>query len=77
MGRDDADGAARRRLGAVRELGTVMSAALVYFGVRLLAHADTHTATANADHILSLERALRVDVESRLQAVVSNTGRWR
>lgn len=53
-----------------REIGTVLSAALVYFGVRLIVEGDTPTAVANADRILRLERWLGIDVEHSAQDVV-------
>lgn len=66
IGRDDAGWCGTAPVGRC-SLGTVISAALVHFGVRLLTQGDTDTATANADRILSLDRALRVDVESSVQ----------
>jgi membrane-associated phospholipid phosphatase len=51
-------------------LGTVLVAALTYFGVRLIVQGDTEQAMANADRILAFERSIGIDVESNVQSVV-------
>lgn len=53
-----------------REVGTVLVAALVYFGVRLIVQGETDEATANAERIIRFERSVGIDVERGLQDVV-------
>lgn len=64
------DGAVRGYRASARELGIVVSAALTYFGVRLVVQGDTATSTANAERILSFERWAHIDVEADVQSVV-------
>ncbi len=46
------------------------AAAAVYFGVRVVVEGSTESATHNAERLLTLERALSLDVESKIQRAV-------
>jgi hypothetical protein len=66
-----------RRETVAREIGTVVFAALVYFGVRLAVEGDTTTAVANADRILRFERWLGIDIEHPAQDLVLDSSALR
>ncbi len=53
-----------------REVGIVLFAALVYFGVRIVVEGDTPTAIRNAERIIGFERRLGIDVERAAQDIV-------
>lgn len=59
-----------RRGSIAREIVTVGSAALVYFGGRLVVEGDTPTAVANAERIIRFERWLGIDIERAAQSIV-------
>ena len=61
--RTDLERATPRGTSAAREVGTVLAAACVYFGARLVVQGDTAEATSNADRILAIERWFGIDVE--------------
>ena len=54
----------------VVEVMLVIAAVIAYFGVRNLTQGDRVVADANADRIVSLERALHIDGEGRLQDLI-------
>jgi hypothetical protein len=56
-------------LNALRELTTLMLAAGVYFGGRVLVQGSSTRSFNNADHLLELERAMGLDVEAAVQQV--------
>ena len=58
-----------------REVGIVVAAATVYFGVRLIVEGSTARAVTNADRILSLEGRLGIDIERDAQQFILDH-RW-
>lgn len=66
-----------RRRAVIREIGIVIFAALVYFGVRIVVEGSTATAVRNAERILRLERRLGIDIEHDVQAFVLDEPFWR
>jgi membrane-associated phospholipid phosphatase len=66
-----------RRHVAAREVGIVVFAASVYFGVRLLVEGSTHEAIRNAERVLRFERWLGIDIERSAQSFVLDNPLWR
>lgn len=62
------------RRSIVREIGIVLIAALVYFGVRVVVEGGSDAAATNADRIIRLEQWLGIDVEAGAQDVVLEHG---
>jgi hypothetical protein len=60
----------RDRDTAAREIGIVVFAALVYFGVRVIVEGGTEHSMANARRVLAVERWLGIDLEHSAQRFV-------
>lgn len=58
---------ARRPLSWRREIACIFTGLVVYFGVRVLVEGSEARSTANAERLLEIESALRIDVEATMQ----------
>jgi hypothetical protein len=60
----------RQLLELALQIGLMVGAALLYFAVRGVTEGDETTAVAHARHLLRVEDALRLDVESSAQSLI-------
>ncbi|TCC24814.1 phosphatase PAP2 family protein [Kribbella speibonae] len=73
-GQQPVAGLSRRARGMIREVGVIVAAIVLYFGVRGLIATRVDVAYRNAEYVVDLERSTGVFVEPQLQQAVIDHG---